>query len=679
EGYTLSLLYDALNRLTEVHYPDGTHRTYTYDKLDLSSQTNRLGVTTKYTYDAVRRLVSVTNPLGQVTAYGYNKAGYLTSLTDPAGNITTWERDIQNRITAKVYANGTKETYTYDPATGQLATVTDAMGQVKTYGYTIDEQISTVAYTDTRVDTPNVSFTYGQDYPRLLSRSDGIGNTLYAYNPVGEPGAGQVGQKTTPHGTIDFGYDALGRRISRRVGDTEETFAYDAIGRVIEQTNPLAMFTMEYLGQSDRPTAILPENGLLDTYFRYGAQQEDRRLRAITHNAAFPLQAMDFLYQSNAEDQLTSATDIGGSIIPKWKHYQYDAAGRLTLEDALLGGLTTFQYDPADNMTSMQAPEGSWTATYNDVNELVSRDDHTYSYDANGNMTGDGIRTYTWDAENRLVGIGYVDHPEKKTSFQYDGLNRRAVMVETHGSESTTSTFLWDGTDLLRVQTGSAMKWYYPQGEIHGTESLFYVSDRLGSVRETVNQDHLITARMSYTAYGETQTTLTPFIGKAPDYRYAGLFFHEQSGLYLAVFRAYDPSAGRWISRDPIGEDGGVNLYAYSKSVPINNNDSLGLSPNLSGFAKYELHKAIKFCAQPKNWISKELVSRVPGLQCFSELILAGQNKKRIRQECIAASTNPKSRFYGHPQSCEIIRPYSTFEGCIKFASTYGITDGGGK
>ncbi|MBU2787249.1 RHS repeat-associated core domain-containing protein, partial [Acidithiobacillus sp. VAN18-1] len=213
----------------------------------------------------------------------------------------------------------------------------------------------------------------------------------------------------------------------------------------------------------------------------------------------------------------------------------------------------------------------------------------------------------------------------------------------------------------------------------HGTESLFYVSDRLGSVRETVNQDHLITARMSYTAYGETQTTLTPFIGKAPDYRYAGLFFHEQSGLYLAVFRAYDPSAGRWISRDPIGEDGGVNLYAYSKSVPINNNDSLGLSPNLSGFAKYELHKAIKFCAQPKNWISKELVSRVPGLQCFSELILAGQNKKRIRQECIAASTNPKSRFYGHPQSCEIIRPYSTFEGCIKFASTYGITDGGGK
>lgn len=678
EGYTLGFLYDPLNRLTEVRYPDGTTRTYAYDNLDLAAQTNRLGETTKYTYDDLRRLIAVTDPIGRVTGYGYNKSSYLTSLTDPNGNVTTWERDIQNRVTAKVYANGTKETYTYDPATGQLATVTDAMGQVKNYAYTIDERIGTVSYTDALQLTPNVSFTYGQDYPHIVSRSDGIGITSYGYVPAGIFGAGQVSAEATPHGAIDFGYDALGRRTSRRIGDVEETFTYDAIGRVIEQSNPLAMFTVEYLGQSDRPTAILPENGMLDTYFRYGPQQEDQRLRAITHNAAFPLQAMDFLYQSNAEDQLLSATDIGGSFIPKWKHYQYDGAGRLMLENALPGGLTTFKYDPADNILAIQAPEDSWTATYDDVNEVVERNDAFYTYDVNGNLTNDGVRAYTWDGENRLVGIVYVADTEKKTTFQYDGLNRRAVMVETEGTQSKTTTFLWNGTDLLIAQAGSEIKSYYPQGEIHGEESLYCVCDRLGSVRETVNQDHLITSRMTYKAYGETKTHLPPLIGKAPDYRYAGLFFHEQSGLYLAVFRAYDPSAGRWISRDPIGEDGGVNLYTYVASDPINNDDSLGLSPSLAGFAKYELHKAIKFCAQPKNWISNELVSQVPGLQCFSELILAGQNKKRTRQECIAVSKNPKSRFYGHPQSCEIIRPYSTFEGCIKFASTYGTGDSSG-
>ncbi|MBU2840925.1 RHS repeat-associated core domain-containing protein [Acidithiobacillus thiooxidans] len=259
----------------------------------------------------------------------------------------------------------------------------------------------------------------------------------------------------------------------------------------------------------------------------------------------------------------------------------------------------------------------------------MERQDRNYSYDANGNMTSDGIRTYTWDAENRLVGIGYVDHPEKKTVFQYDGLNRRAVMVETHGSASTTSTFLWDGTNLLMEQTEKETKWYYPQGEIHGEEKLFYVSDRLGSVRETVNQDHLITARMSYTAYGENQTTLTPFIGKAPDYRYAGLFFHEQSGFYLAVFRAYDPRAGRLISRDPIGEDGGINLYEYVESNPTNYVDPIGLICfNFSEFAKQIKQNRFDLATLLSMLISTGSIGTMPKIP--SELRGLGKPKEEL-------------------------------------------------
>jgi RHS repeat-associated protein len=520
--------------------------------------------------------VSVTNPLGQVTAYGYNKAGYLTSLTDPAGNVTTWERDIQNRVTAKVYANGTKETYTYDPATGQLATVTDALGQVKTFTYTIDERVSQIAYTNTAVDTPNVSFAYGKDYPRVESRTDGIGTTLYAYAPVGTFGAGQVGQETTPHGIIDWEYDALGRKINRRVGDVAESTEYDQIGRILSITNPLGSFQYEYAGQSDLPTALLSIGGVLDTYFRYGPFNESRRLRAIHHNALFPLQVMDFLYQSNPEDQVVQATDIGGQLFPQFKSYQYDAAGRLTGENAFPGGMTRYQYDPADNITAVQSPEDSWTASYNDVNEIVERQDRSYTYDANGNLTGDGIRTYTWDAENRLVAIGYLDQPEKRSQFQYDGLNRRAVMTETNGTASQTTTFLWDGTDLLRGQTGTEATWYYAQGEIHGNRKLYYVQDRLGSVRETVGEDRIVTSRMSYTPYGVTETRLPPFIGKAPDYRYAGLFFHEASGLYLAVFRVYDPGAGRWINKNPVDLLEG-NLFKYVSDSPVNYIDKRGL------------------------------------------------------------------------------------------------------
>ncbi len=139
-------------------------------------------------------------------------------------------------------------------------------------------------------------------------------------------------------------------------------------------------------------------------------------------------------------------------------------------------------------------------------------------------------------------------------------------MTET--TTSKTTTFLWDGIESLRGQAGAETTWYYAQGEIHGNRKLYYVQDRLGSVRETVGEDRGVTSRMSYTPYGVTETRLPTFIGKAPDYRYAGLFFHEASGLYLAVFRVYDPEAGRWSSRDPTGEDGGVNFYSYSKNDP---------------------------------------------------------------------------------------------------------------
>jgi RHS repeat-associated protein len=62
------------------------------------------------------------------------------------------------------------------------------------------------------------------------------------------------------------------------------------------------------------------------------------------------------------------------------------------------------------------------------------------------------------------------------------------------------------------------------------------------------------------------------------DYRYAALVSHAQSGLYLANYRAYSPTTGRWLSRDPIFEAGGVNLYAYVGGNPISRIDPLGLT-----------------------------------------------------------------------------------------------------
>lgn len=61
------------------------------------------------------------------------------------------------------------------------------------------------------------------------------------------------------------------------------------------------------------------------------------------------------------------------------------------------------------------------------------------------------------------------------------------------------------------------------------------------------------------------------------DLRYTGHYYHAKSGLYLTPYRAYNSVLGRWINRDPIEENGGINLYGYVSNKPIIFSDPLGL------------------------------------------------------------------------------------------------------
>jgi RHS repeat-associated protein len=202
-------------------------------------------------------------------------------------------------------------------------------------------------------------------------------------------------------------------------------------------------------------------------------------------------------------------------------------------------------------------------------------------HDAAGNLTDDGVRTYAWDAEQRLVRIGYTG-TSRSTEFRYDAFGRRTAVVERDGTTATEARYLWCGERICQARDGAdtVTRRYYDEGELAvsatGDVATFYAEDHLGSIRDLRMGDGQVLASYDYDPYG-APTRSDETGGVHADYRYAGLVHHAPSGLYLANYRAYSAQHGRWISRDPIFEAGGVNLYAYVGNSPINLNDRLGL------------------------------------------------------------------------------------------------------
>jgi RHS repeat-associated protein len=103
------------------------------------------------------------------------------------------------------------------------------------------------------------------------------------------------------------------------------------------------------------------------------------------------------------------------------------------------------------------------------------------------------------------------------------------------------------------------------------------LSDHLGSVRLVVNADTgAIAQRIDYDEWGDPSYVTGP-----PDFQpfgFAGGLTDRDTGLVRFGARDYDPRVGRWTSKDPIGFDGGLNLFGYALNDPVSFVDSNGLA-----------------------------------------------------------------------------------------------------
>jgi RHS repeat-associated protein len=241
---------------------------------------------------------------------------------------------------------------------------------------------------------------------------------------------------------------------------------------------------------------------------------------------------------------------------------------------------------------------------------FVPQTPEQFSYDADGNLTNDGRWAYTWDAENRLIQMTVNTNvgPQYQLTFAYDAKGRRIQkVVATNGVAISTNKFLYDGWNLLAEldASQSALRTYMwgtdPSGSQQGAGGvggLLFIGDFAsaigyyapaydgnGNVMALVSMaDGTESARYEYGPFGEVIRSTGP-MAKANPFRFSTKYQDDESDLLYYGRRFYKPSTGTWPNRDPMEEEGGINLYGFVCNNPINCFDPFGFKDYKLGTA----------------------------------------------------------------------------------------------
>jgi RHS repeat-associated protein len=199
-----------------------------------------------------------------------------------------------------------------------------------------------------------------------------------------------------------------------------------------------------------------------------------------------------------------------------------------------------------------------------------------------GNSNG---QTYAWDIENRLTTA--TQGANTLGAYTYDALGRR--VSKTVGANTTV--FISDGLQkICEYENGTLARAYAygtyidePLVMISGVNKYYYHSNNLYSVAALTDAAGAVIERYKYDPYGKATilapdgtTIRTASLVNNP-FMYDGYYHDTETGLEFVNARYYSSDLGRFIARDPIGYEGGINLYRYCSDNPANSTDPLGL------------------------------------------------------------------------------------------------------
>jgi RHS repeat-associated protein len=259
----------------------------------------------------------------------------------------------------------------------------------------------------------------------------------------------------------------------------------------------------------------------------------------------------------------------------------YDNASQLTGMTYSLGtnivGNLEYAYDLNGRRVSMSGsfahtgiPNAVSTTVYAN-NQLATWGTANLFYDANGNMTSDGTHSYAWDARNRLSQID----GGATASFSYDSFGRRV----SKNILGVSKNFLYDGSNIVQELSGTtptanllagSLDEYFSRTDSSGARHS--LTDALGSTIALSDSTGSLQTNYTFEPFGNTAvngsatTNSLAYTGRELD----------ATGLYFYCARYYNPMLSRFLSEDPIGFDGGVNLYGYVSQSPVNAVDPSG-------------------------------------------------------------------------------------------------------
>ena len=637
DNAALTYTYDAAHRLTDMSDSLGNQIHYTLDVVGNRTQksvydpANTLTRTQSFAYDQINNLVQIIGAVGQTTTLGRDANGNVTSVTDPLGNIRKFQYDSLDQAIRELEPHPTVTGSTQ----GQIDTAYDGLGQVTRItdarSLATDYQVDSLGnlLSQTSPDTGTTRFTY-DEAGNVKTRTDARGKSAQysndSLNRISQivyedqtvtyswdnctNGIGRLCSLTNNGSSVSYGYDSHGRLTAKNQtadGTTLVTsHSYNTLGQREQTVTPSGQ-TIGYVWLNGKINAITVNGQSLVSQIVYepdgqiggwtwGNGTLNQRLydlsgRPDVIDLGFDPQGLLSETRTISYDAAGRITDLISAVNTSANHHHgYDGLDRLIATDQgqPVDNSFDYAYDPSGNRTAKMHNGSTETADIdpgsNRLQQTAGPQIINYSYDAAGNLIGDGIFSYGYNAEGRRISATATG---QTISYGYNALGQR-ISKTVNGA---TTRYVYDEQGHLAGEydaSGQLIQEIVWLGDLPiavlrpgaTTPDIYYIhADHLGTPRQiTQPSDNKSLWAWESEAFGANLPNQNPS-GQGDfvfNLRFPGQYYDQETGLFYNYFRDYDPRIGRYIQSDPIGLKGGINTYTYVGNNPLTRIDPDG-------------------------------------------------------------------------------------------------------